>query len=230
MLPPRPPPPALSDAPLAPGLYLVATPIGNLRDITLRALDVLAAADFVLAEDTRVTAKLLSAYGLAKRLERYDEHAAARARPKALAALAQGARVALVSDAGTPLVSDPGYRLVTEALAAGAAVWPIPGASSALAALSVAGLPTDRFLFAGFPPPKSAARCSTASPSISPPAPTRAKHRPSLAEGGPRCRPDRRRPRSPTRRSRPASTWSRRRSGTCATSPCGRSTCWRPPT
>jgi 16S rRNA (cytidine1402-2'-O)-methyltransferase len=154
----RPPPPALSDAPLAPGLYLVSTPIGNLRDITLRALDVLAAADLVLAEDTRVTAKLLSAYGLRQRLERYDEHAAARARPKALQALAEGARVALVCDAGTPLVSDPGYRLVAEALAAGAAVFPIPGASAALAALSVAGLPTDRFLFAGFPPPKSAAR------------------------------------------------------------------------
>jgi 16S rRNA (cytidine1402-2'-O)-methyltransferase len=137
---------------------LVATPIGNLRDITLRALDVLAASDLVLAEDTRVTAKLLAAYGLSKRLERYDEHAAARARPKALAALAGGGRVALASDAGTPLVSDPGYRLVTEALAAGAAVWPIPGASSTLAALSVAGLPTDRFLFVGFPPPKSAAR------------------------------------------------------------------------
>jgi len=154
----RPPPPALSAAPLAPGLYLVATPIGNLRDITLRALDVLAAADLVLAEDTRVTGKLLSVYGLKARLERYDEHAAARTRPKALAALAQGARVALVSDAGTPLVSDPGYRLVTEALAAGAAVFPIPGASAALAALSIAGLPTDRFLFAGFPPPKSAGR------------------------------------------------------------------------
>jgi 16S rRNA (cytidine1402-2'-O)-methyltransferase len=155
---PRPPPPALSDAPLAPGLYLVATPIGNLRDITLRALDVLAAADLILAEDTRVSAKLLNAYGLKGRLERYDEHAAARTRPKALAALANGARVALVSDAGTPLVSDPGYRLAVEALAAGAAVFPIPGASAPLAALSVAGLPTDRFLFAGFPPPKSAAR------------------------------------------------------------------------
>ena len=156
----RPPSPALSDAALAPGLYLVATPIGNLRDITLRALDVLAGVDLVLAEDTRVTGKLLAAYGLSKRLERYDEHAAARARPKVLAALAEGARVALVSDAGTPLVSDPGYRLVTQALEAGAAVWPIPGASAALAALSVAGLPTDRFLFAGFPPPKSAARRS----------------------------------------------------------------------
>ena len=129
-----------------------------MRDITLRALDVLAGADLVLAEDTRVTAKLLSVYGLSKRLERYDEHAAARARPKALAALAEGARVALVSDAGTPLVSDPGYRLVLEALAAGANVFPIPGPSAALAALSVAALPTDRFLFAGFPPPKSAAR------------------------------------------------------------------------
>ncbi len=155
---PRPPPPALSDAPLAPGLYLVATPIGNLRDITLRALDVLAAADLVLAEDTRVSAKLLAAYGLSKRVERYDEHAAARATPKIMAALAGGGRIALISDAGTPLVSDPGYRLALEAIAAGVAVFPIPGASAALAALSVAGLPTDRFLFAGFPPPKSAAR------------------------------------------------------------------------
>jgi 16S rRNA (cytidine1402-2'-O)-methyltransferase len=136
----------------------VATPIGNLRDITLRALDVLAGADLVLAEDTRVTAKLINAYQLSKRLERYDEHAAARVRPKVLAALADGGRVALVSDAGTPLVSDPGYRLVVEALAAGAVVYPIPGASAPLAALTVAGLPTDRFLFAGFPPPKSAAR------------------------------------------------------------------------
>ncbi|HXQ14170.1 MAG TPA: 16S rRNA (cytidine(1402)-2'-O)-methyltransferase [Caulobacteraceae bacterium] len=155
---PRPPPPALSDAPLAPGLYLVATPIGNLRDITLRALDVLAAADLVLAEDTRVSAKLLSAYGLAKRVERYDEHAAARATPKIMASLAGGARIALISDAGTPLVSDPGYRLALGAIEAGVPVFPIPGASAALAALSVAGLPTDRFLFAGFPPPKSAAR------------------------------------------------------------------------
>jgi 16S rRNA (cytidine1402-2'-O)-methyltransferase len=148
----------LSAAPLAPGLYVVATPIGNLRDITLRALDVLASADLVLAEDTRVAAKLLSAYGLKKTLERYDEHAAERARPKVLHALANGGRVALISDAGTPLISDPGYRLVREAVAAGAAVIPIPGASASLAALSAAGLPTDRFLFAGFPPPKTAAR------------------------------------------------------------------------
>jgi len=156
----RPPPPALSAAPLAPGLYIVATPIGNLRDITLRALDVLAGADLILAEDTRVSAKLLAAYGLKNRLERYDEHAAERARPKVLKALAEGQRVALVSDAGTPLVSDPGYRLVREAIAQGSAVIPIPGASSVLAALTVAGLPTDRFLFAGFPPPKSAGRRS----------------------------------------------------------------------
>jgi 16S rRNA (cytidine1402-2'-O)-methyltransferase len=157
-MPSHPPPPPLSDAPLEPGLYVVATPIGNLRDITLRALDVLAQADIVLAEDTRVTAKLLNAYRLSKKMERYDEHAAARARPKVLEALANGARVALVSDAGTPLVSDPGYRLVREALAQGSAVHPIPGPSAPLAALTLAGLPTDRFLFAGFPPSKTAAR------------------------------------------------------------------------
>jgi 16S rRNA (cytidine1402-2'-O)-methyltransferase len=152
------PPPVLDDAPLEPGLYVVATPIGNLRDITLRALDVLARADLVLAEDTRVAGKLLSAFGLSAKLERYDEHGAERTRPRALQALAEGGRVALVSDAGTPLVSDPGYRLVREAAEAGHKVIPIPGASALLAGLSVAGLPTDRFLFAGFPPPKSAAR------------------------------------------------------------------------
>jgi 16S rRNA (cytidine1402-2'-O)-methyltransferase len=152
------PPPPLSDAPLAPGLYVVATPIGNLRDITLRALDVLHAADLVLAEDTRVTGKLLSAYRISAKLERYDEHVAERARPRALGVLAQGGRVALVSDAGTPLISDPGYRLVREAWAQGSTVYPIPGASALLAGLAAAGLPTDRFLFAGFPPPKSAAR------------------------------------------------------------------------
>lgn len=152
------PPPALSDAPLAPGLYLVATPIGNLRDITLRALDVMAGCDVLLAEDTRVTGKLLSAYGIRTRLERHDEHVAERAIPRILERLEAGERIALVSDAGTPMVSDPGYRLAREAIAAGHAVIPIPGASAALAALTLAGLPTDRFLFAGFPPPKSAAR------------------------------------------------------------------------
>jgi 16S rRNA (cytidine1402-2'-O)-methyltransferase len=154
----RPPPPQLDDGPLAPGLYVVATPIGNLRDITLRALDVLAAADVVLAEDTRVSGKLLAAYGIPAKFVRYDEHGAEQSRPRIMAALAEGKRVALVSDAGTPLVSDPGYRLVREAAQAGHAVFPIPGASALLAGLSVAGLPSDRFLFAGFPPPKSAAR------------------------------------------------------------------------
>jgi 16S rRNA (cytidine1402-2'-O)-methyltransferase len=154
------PPPQLDDAPLAPGLYVVATPIGNLRDITLRALDVLAAADLVLAEDTRVAGKLLSAYGLSAKLARYDEHAAEQTRPRVMAALAEDGRVALISDAGTPLISDPGYRLVREVARAGHPVFPIPGASALLAGLSVAGLPTDRFLFAGFPPPKSAARRS----------------------------------------------------------------------
>ena len=154
----HPPPPPLSDVPLEPGLYVVATPIGNLRDITLRALDVLAGCDLLLAEDTRVTGKLLAAYGLSKTMLRYDEHAAERARPRIMAALEQGQSVAQVSDAGTPLVSDPGFRLVKEVIAAGHRVFPIPGPSAALAALTLAGLPTDRFLFAGFPPPKSAAR------------------------------------------------------------------------
>jgi 16S rRNA (cytidine1402-2'-O)-methyltransferase len=144
--------------PVEPGLYVVATPIGNLRDITLRALDVLGAADLILAEDTRVTAKLLTAYGLSKRLERYDDHTGDAMRPRVLEALANGARVALVSDAGTPLVSDPGYKLVRAALEAGAKVHPIPGPSSTLAALTLAGLPTDRFLFAGFTPNKQGAR------------------------------------------------------------------------
>jgi 16S rRNA (cytidine1402-2'-O)-methyltransferase len=143
---------------LAPGLYVVATPIGNLRDITLRALDVLAGADVILCEDTRVGGKLLAAHAIKGRLERYDEHAAERVRPKALAALAAGGIVALISDAGTPLISDPGYRLVRAAAAQGSAVFPIPGPSALLAAVTVAGLPTDRFLFAGFPPSRPAGR------------------------------------------------------------------------
>lgn len=149
-----------ADAPMTAGLYVVATPIGNLRDITLRALDVLAAADVILAEDTRVTSKLLAAYDLKKRVERYDDHADDRVRDKALARLKAGERVALVSDAGTPLVSDPGFRLVQAAIAQGSAVIPLPGPSAVLAALAAAGLPTDRFLFAGFTPNKSAARRS----------------------------------------------------------------------
>ena len=148
-------PPARS---VAPGLYLVATPIGNLRDMTLRALDVLAAADLVLAEDTRVTAKLLTAYGLRARLERCDDHASARAAEIAVERLKAGEVVALVSDAGTPLVSDPGYVVARAAIAEGLPVHPVPGASSLLAALCLAGLPADRVLFAGFLPPKSGAR------------------------------------------------------------------------
>jgi 16S rRNA (cytidine1402-2'-O)-methyltransferase len=148
-------PPARS---VAPGLYLVATPIGNLRDMTLRALDVLAAADLVLAEDTRVTAKLLTAYGLRARLERCDDHASARAAEIAVERLKAGEVVALVSDAGTPLVSDPGYVVARAAINAGLPVHPVPGASSLLAALCLAGLPADRVLFAGFLPPKSGAR------------------------------------------------------------------------
>ncbi len=144
--------------PLPAGLYLVATPIGNLRDITVRALEVLAAADLIACEDTRVTRKLLDRYGIATPLTPYHEHNAAEARPKLLARLADGAAMALVSDAGTPLVSDPGYKLVREARAAGASVTALPGASAVLAGLTLSGLPTDRFLFEGFLPAKEGAR------------------------------------------------------------------------
>lgn len=144
--------------PLPAGLYLVATPIGNLRDITARALEVLAAADLIACEDTRVTRKLLDHYGVATPLTPYHEHNAAEARPKLIARLADGAAIALVSDAGTPLVSDPGYKLVREARAAGANVTALPGASAVLAALTLSGLPTDRFLFEGFLPAKEEAR------------------------------------------------------------------------
>lgn len=143
---------------LAPGLYLVATPIGNLADVTLRALSVLASADLVLCEDTRVTRRLLDRYGLRPSLLTYHEHNAATMRPRILARLGEGASVALVSDAGTPLVSDPGYKLVEAAIAAGHRVFPIPGASAVLAALVAAGLPTDRFFFEGFLPAKAGQR------------------------------------------------------------------------
>jgi len=152
------PPGAARETALAAGLYLVATPIGNLRDITLRALDVLAAADVIACEDTRVTARLLTRYAIATPTIPYHDHNAARARPAILKRLAEGEAVALVSDAGTPLVSDPGLKLARAAAEAGLAVTAIPGASAALAGLAVAGLPTDRFLFAGFLPAKSAGR------------------------------------------------------------------------
>jgi 16S rRNA (cytidine1402-2'-O)-methyltransferase len=147
------------DAPkLAGGLYLVATPIGHLGDITLRALEVLAASDTIACEDTRVTRKLLDRYGIATPLLPYHDHNATEMRPKILRRLAQGEAVALVSDAGTPLISDPGYKLVRAAHEAGHAVTALPGASAVLAALTVAGLPTDQFFFAGFLPPKQAGR------------------------------------------------------------------------
>lgn len=144
--------------PIAPGLYVVATPIGNLGDVTIRALRTLAAADVVACEDTRVTRVLLDRYGISRPLMTYHEHNAAEQRPRLLAALEGGRSVALVSDAGTPLLSDPGYRLVVEAATAGYSIIPIPGPSALLAGLVAAGLPTDAFFFAGFLPPKEIAR------------------------------------------------------------------------
>jgi 16S rRNA (cytidine1402-2'-O)-methyltransferase len=141
-----------------PGLYLVATPIGNLGDVTLRALETLAAADAIACEDTRVTRRLCERFGLGTPLFAYHDHNAAKVRPEILARLDAGDAVALVSDAGTPLISDPGFKLVREAQAAGHAITALPGASAVLTALTVAGLPTDRFFFEGFLPPRSAAR------------------------------------------------------------------------
>ena len=143
--------------PLPPGLYIVATPIGNLGDVTRRSAEVLARCDAVACEDTRVTGKLLRHLGLSKPLWRYDDHSAAKDRERLIEAMRDRA-VALVSDAGTPLVSDPGYRLVREAKAAGIAVTSLPGPSAPVMALTVSGLPSDRFLFAGFLPPKDKAR------------------------------------------------------------------------
>src|SRR6202795_3357692 len=141
-----------------PGLHLVATPIGNLGDITLRALETLAVCDIIACEDTRITRRLTERYGISASLKPYHEHNAALARPKILEKLSQGAAIALVSDAGTPLISDPGFKLVREVCAAGFAVIALPGPSSVLTALSVAALPTDRFFFEGFLPPKQTAR------------------------------------------------------------------------
>lgn len=146
--------------PFAPGLYLVATPIGNLRDITLRALDTLAGADFVVCEDTRVTGKLLAHYQISTPMRSYNDHNAARQRPGILAALADGKRIALVSDAGSPLISDPGYKLVEAVVVAGHPVEAVPGATAAIAGLQLSGLPSDRFLFAGFLAPKAGRRRS----------------------------------------------------------------------
>lgn len=145
---------------LAPGLYLVATPIGNLRDVTLRALDVLRAAAVVACEDTRITRRLLHRYGIETPLVRYDDHSSEADRQRLIGRMKAGEAVALASDAGTPLVSDPGFKLVRAAIVEGVEVVPIPGPSSVLAALCLAGLPTDRFSFGGFLPEKQAARQS----------------------------------------------------------------------
>ena len=142
----------------APGLYLVATPIGNLGDITLRALETLAGVDIIACEDTRITRRLTERFSITALLKPYHEHNAAAARPKILEQLALGASVALVSDAGTPLISDPGFKLVRDVCAAGHQVIALPGPSSVLAALAVAALPTDRFFFEGFLPSKETAR------------------------------------------------------------------------
>ena len=148
--------PAITE-PLAAGLYIVATPIGNLGDITLRAIDVLTRCNVVACEDTRVTGKLLHHLGISQKLWRYDDHSEAQTRAQLLGRMHDGA-VALVSDAGMPLVSDPGYRLVRDAREAGLPVFVVPGANAPLAALALSGLPNDRFLFAGFLPNKEKAR------------------------------------------------------------------------
>lgn len=145
---------------LAAGLYILATPIGNARDISLRALETLQGCEVIAAEDTRVTSKLLAIHGISKPLIAYNDHNGREMRPKILARLEQGKAVVLVSDAGTPLVSDPGYKLVREAIAAGVHIVGLPGPSAVLAGLAVSGLPSDRFLFAGFLPPKAGERKS----------------------------------------------------------------------
>lgn len=141
-----------------PSLYIVATPIGNLRDITLRALDTLKSVSVIYCEDTRHTAKLLAAHGIATRCQAYHEHNGEQVRPQILQKLAEGKDIALVSDAGTPLISDPGFKLVREVREVGYAVVPIPGVSAVITALCASGLPTDQFHFCGFLPPKSSAR------------------------------------------------------------------------
>ncbi|PZT92213.1 MAG: 16S rRNA (cytidine(1402)-2'-O)-methyltransferase [Citromicrobium sp.] len=143
--------------PLLPGLYIVATPIGNLGDITMRAVDILSRCDGVACEDTRVTGKLLKHLAISKPMWRYDDHSEQRARSRLVETMRHGA-VALVTDAGTPMISDPGYRLVNDCRAEGIAVTSIPGACAAVVGLTLSGLPNDRFLFAGFLPSKEKAR------------------------------------------------------------------------
>ncbi|WOI53523.1 16S rRNA (cytidine(1402)-2'-O)-methyltransferase [Parvularcula sp. LCG005] len=148
----------MTDNALAPGLYVAATPIGNLGDITRRLQQTLAAADEILCEDTRVTGKLLQALGIKTKMRAYHDHNGAAVRPQVLDAIEAGGALALVSDAGTPLIADPGFKLVREARERGLTVVAIPGPCAAIAALSIAGVPTDRFSFQGFLPPKSGAR------------------------------------------------------------------------
>lgn len=159
--PARPVPATVLADRLEPGLYLVATPIGTARDITLRALDVLNAADLLAAEDTRTLRHLMAIHGIplnGRRIVAYHDHNADRARPAILGALQAGQSVAYCSDAGTPLVADPGFRLARDAAAENARIHAVPGASALLAALTVAGQPSDRFLFAGFAPSQKGAR------------------------------------------------------------------------
>lgn len=143
---------------LQPGLYVAATPIGNLKDVTFRVIEALKGADRILCEDTRQTAKLCAAYGISTPRAAYNEHNAGRVQPEILDALAAGAAICLVADAGTPLISDPGYRLVRAARDAGVKVFPLPGPSAVIAALSASGAPAEKFFFAGFPPAKTEAR------------------------------------------------------------------------
>ncbi|MCI5045539.1 MAG: 16S rRNA (cytidine(1402)-2'-O)-methyltransferase [Aquisalinus sp.] len=146
---------------LQPGLYVTATPIGNLKDITFRAVDVLRQADVILCEDKRVTAKLCQAYEIKTPLSAYHDHNGEIVRPKILDRLRNDQAIAIVSDAGTPLISDPGYKLVKEARDQGFAIFTVPGPCAAIAGLSIAGAPTDQFMFAGFLPPKAHARRKT---------------------------------------------------------------------
>lgn len=152
--------PVPKSVPMKPGFYLVATPIGNLRDITFRALDVLSSVDLIICEDTRVTGKLLNAYGFKKKMQVYNDHATDKQRDALIQAVVDGQSIAVLSDAGTPLVSDPGFKLVRGAANAGLYVTSIPGPNAALPALQLSGLPTDQFSFLGFLPPKTVARQS----------------------------------------------------------------------
>ena len=148
----------LKAAPLAAGLYIVSTPIGNLGDISIRALFTLAAADMVVCEDTRHSRKLFSAYGIGRKLETYHDFSGEKDRARILGALREGKSVAVISDAGTPLIADPGFKLVRAAVEEGFSVFPVPGPSALLSALVASGLPSDQFFFVGFLPPKEMAR------------------------------------------------------------------------